>query len=93
MLVPQEEDFGMAMVEALAAGTPVIAYDQGGAREIVGPGLGVLYRLNSVAGLIAGIKQREAKDFDSAALHQASRRYSARRFADSLTRLVEETRR
>jgi glycosyltransferase involved in cell wall biosynthesis len=30
-----EEDFGISMVEALAAGTPVIALDAGGARDIV----------------------------------------------------------
>ena len=32
-----EEDFGISMVEALAAGAPVIAVDQGGARDIVRP--------------------------------------------------------
>jgi glycosyltransferase involved in cell wall biosynthesis len=32
---PGEEDFGIAMVEAQAAGCPVIAYGAGGAREIV----------------------------------------------------------
>ena len=29
-----EEDFGISMVEALAAGVPVLAYNAGGAREI-----------------------------------------------------------
>jgi glycosyltransferase involved in cell wall biosynthesis len=32
-----EEDFGISMVEALAAGTPVIALDAGGAKDIVRP--------------------------------------------------------
>lgn len=32
---PQEEDFGITMIEALASGRPVIAYNKGGAREIV----------------------------------------------------------
>ena len=32
-----EEDFGITMVEALAAGTPVLAADRGGARDIVRP--------------------------------------------------------
>lgn len=37
-LNPQEEDFGITMIEALAAGRPVIAYNKGGAREIVDHG-------------------------------------------------------
>lgn len=35
LIVTQEEDFGIAMVEAQACGTPVVAYGAGGAREIV----------------------------------------------------------
>lgn len=37
-LNPQEEDFGITMIEAMAAGRPVIAYGKGGACEIVVPG-------------------------------------------------------
>ena len=33
-----EEDFGITMVEAMATGTPVVAADRGGARDIVRPG-------------------------------------------------------
>ncbi len=32
---PQEEDFGITMIEAMASGRPVIAYNRGGAKEIV----------------------------------------------------------
>lgn len=34
-LNPQEEDFGITMIEAMASGRPVIAYSRGGASEIV----------------------------------------------------------
>ena len=36
---PQEEDFGITAVEAMAAGRPVIAYKGGGALETVRPGM------------------------------------------------------
>ena len=36
---PQEEDFGIAAVEAMAAGRPVIAYQKGGALETVKAGV------------------------------------------------------
>lgn len=35
MIFPQEEDFGITPVEAMAAGTPVIAYKRGGAMETI----------------------------------------------------------
>jgi len=38
-LHPQEEDFGITAVEAMASGRPVIAYPKGGALETVIPGV------------------------------------------------------
>ncbi len=38
LVFPGEEDFGIVMAEALACGTPVLAYGRGGALEIVVPG-------------------------------------------------------
>lgn len=35
LIYPSEEDFGITMVEALASGTPVIAFGRGGASEII----------------------------------------------------------
>ena len=37
-IFPQDEDFGLTPIEAMAAGTPVIAYGKGGALETVIPG-------------------------------------------------------
>jgi len=90
LIAPQEEDFGIAMVEALASGTPVIAYSRGGASEIVGPGLGVLYNNDSVDGLIAAIRQRERQQFDAGTLRKASFKYSPSHFAGQITSFVEE---
>jgi len=43
LIVPGEEDFGIAMVEALASGKPVIALERSGASEILRDGCGLLY--------------------------------------------------
>jgi glycosyltransferase involved in cell wall biosynthesis len=42
-IVPGEEDFGIATVEALASGKPVVALARGGSVEIVENGCGMLY--------------------------------------------------
>lgn len=91
LLVPQEEDFGIAMVEALASGTPVIAYGRGGASEIVKSGLGVLYDDDSVEGLKNAIRQRERRSFDATTLHKASLKYTSNHFAAAITKLVGES--
>ena len=36
--MPNMDDFGIVAVEAMAAGTPVIAYNKGGALDYVVPG-------------------------------------------------------
>ena len=41
-LPARAEAFGLVLVESLACGTPVVALDQGGPRDIVRPGIGVL---------------------------------------------------
>ena len=46
LIFPGIEDFGIVMVEALASGTPVIAYNAGGAKDIVkNEKIGILYNL------------------------------------------------
>jgi glycosyltransferase involved in cell wall biosynthesis len=56
------EDFGIAIVEAQACGTPVIAYNAGGAKETVidirenpNQGTGILFSPQTVEGLLEGI--------------------------------------
>lgn len=61
------EDFGVALVEAQACGTPVIAYDAGGAKETVRDirtwgetGTGILFEEQKEASLIGAIETLEA---------------------------------
>ena len=51
LVFPGEEDFGIAAVEALACGTPVVAYGRGGLTEIVADGrTGVFFDEESTGG-------------------------------------------
>ena len=89
-----EEDFGISMVEALAAGTPVIALDAGGARDIVRHGIdGVLVDRadpECVRSALAEISEREwPPDVLAARAAEFSRARFLGRFRAALTELVE----
>lgn len=78
---PGEEDFGIAAVEALACGAPVIALSRGGALDIVEDGKnGVLFTENGAEGLAKAIGRAESLRFDPASLRAGAQRFSADRF-------------
>jgi glycosyltransferase involved in cell wall biosynthesis len=77
-----EEDFGISMVEALAAGTPVLGADRGGARDIVRPGQdGVLIADPANPSAIrAGVRQLADASWEAQALRDSAERFSEERF-------------
>ncbi len=77
------EDFGIAMAEAQACGTPVVAYGRGGAAEIVRPGTGVLFPEQSEEALAEAIDVLESQqaDLDPARIRSNALRFSRETFA------------
>jgi glycosyltransferase involved in cell wall biosynthesis len=86
-----EEDFGMTMVEALAAGAPVIALDAGGARDIVRDGVdGVLIAEPSVDHVRGAVERVASANWDARALETRAREFSRERFASRMRLLLSE---
>ena len=85
-----EEDFGISMVEALAAGAPVLATDRGGARDIVRPGEdGVLVADGSDPEQIrAGVRELAGRSWDSEALRRSAERFSEESFRERLASVL-----
>jgi glycosyltransferase involved in cell wall biosynthesis len=91
LVVTATEEFGIAAVEALAAGRPVIALGEGGVRESVQPGrTGAFYERNDPAALAETVLGFDALAVDPAACRAAAERFSAPRFKSSLAAIVAD---
>lgn len=94
-VMPQEEDFGIAPLEAQAAGRPVIAYRAGGALETVVEGqTGVFFDEQTPEALIGAVKAFEELQFTPAACRANAERFSIdefkRKFGDYVQQRWEE---
>jgi glycosyltransferase involved in cell wall biosynthesis len=88
-VVPGEEDFGIAPVEAMAAGKPVVALNRGGPAETVVDGeTGVLFDDQSVAGLSAALDRVDTTSFDPARIRANAQRFDLAIFRASLAALL-----
>ncbi len=86
-----EEDFGIAVVEAEAAGTPVIALGRGGSLETVVEGkTGIFFQEPSVASLCDAVVAFEKKDFDPQAIAHHAKQFGKERFIQEWKRWVED---
>jgi glycosyltransferase involved in cell wall biosynthesis len=86
-----EEDFGISTVEALAAGTPVVALDAGGARDIVRPEIdGVLLERADVETLRTGVRAVATRAWDRDALRSRALEFSPERFLGRMRSWLDE---
>ena len=92
LVQPGIEDFGIAPVEALACGTPVVALGHGGVVDIVEDGAhGVLYEeAGSPAALAAAIDRRRRIRFNCLDLRRRAETFSAMRFIERLKSILAE---
>ena len=90
-LFPADEDFGIAPVEAMACGRPVIAYKKGGALETVVEGVtGVFFEMQTAAALAEAMTRAAKLSFDPAAIRAHALKFDDKHFKKSLARFVDE---
>ncbi len=85
-----DEDFGIATVEAQAAGTPVIAFGHGGSLETVTKETGLFFSEQSVRSIAEAIGRFEQKTFDPNTIRHHASRFSRERFANQYRSFVEQ---
>jgi glycosyltransferase involved in cell wall biosynthesis len=90
-IFPGEEDFGIAPVEAQAAGRPVIAYAAGGALETVVDGVtGTFFRKQTADSLAQAISDLDEADFDSQVIRAHARNFDKDSFKDKFQAFVSD---
>lgn len=91
-IFPQEEDFGISAVEAMAAGRPVIAFRGGGALEIVEEGkTGIFFDEQTPEALIGALKKFNPVDFNARYISQQAERFDKEVFKDKIKKFVNES--
>jgi glycosyltransferase involved in cell wall biosynthesis len=80
-IFPLVDDFGVVGVEALAAGTPVIAFHAGGALDYVVPGqTGEFFTPQTAAALEKILQKFDAKKYNSREISAFAQKFSAESF-------------
>lgn len=88
-----EEDFGIVMAEAQAAGLPVITYSKGSAKEIIKDlETGILYNEQSPKAIRAAIRKFESIEdkFDEKKIRENAKRFAKNIFREKFKKFVEE---
>ena len=90
-ILPGEEDFGIATLEAQACGTPVIAHGRGGSLETVVPEeTGILYADPSVAGLLGALDKFRTFTCNREKIRSNAMRFSRSRFKEEMSSYLRQ---
>lgn len=85
------EDFGVAPVEALATGTPVIAYKAGGAIDYIVPGrTGEFFDDQTVASLVEKLQNFDGERYRPSSIMKFADAYSTEMFRTKIKAFVEQ---
>lgn len=90
-IMPNMDDFGIVAVEALAAGTPIIAYNKGGALDYVVPGkTGLFFEKQTRDQLVKTLETAIGKTFDHSAIAGHAAEFSVAAFNKNMQNYISK---
>ncbi|MBI4272272.1 glycosyltransferase [Candidatus Uhrbacteria bacterium] len=90
---PQEEDFGITTIEAMASGRPVIALAAGGALETISDGItGTFFYDQDWPALADAIIRFRPEDFSPERIREYSMQFNVDRFKNQIVEYIERSR-
>ncbi len=89
-IFPGVDDFGIVAVEALAAGTPLIAYNKGGSQDFVTSKTGVLFPKQTVKSLVAALESFNPNRYDADYITEFAKQFSVATFTSNMRSLIDE---
>jgi glycosyltransferase involved in cell wall biosynthesis len=94
LLFPGIDDFGITPVEAMAAGTPVIAYEGGGALDYVIPGkTGEFFTDQTSESLQQTLKNFKPKSYNHKLVRTHAQKFSKQTFQEKFTEYIDDLQR
>jgi len=92
LVFPGEEDFGIVPLEAMACGTPVVAYAKGGLLETVKDGVsGVFFKDQAPEALANAVTQCAGARWDVAVIRAGAEKFGTDNFINGLAASIEKT--
>jgi len=89
-IFPVYEDFGIIPVEAMAAGTPVIAYKAGGALDYINPKTGAFFNQQTTRSLSEAINNFIPSQYKKHDLLLEASKFSKEEFISNFKRLLDK---
>ncbi|MBR5621366.1 glycosyltransferase [Candidatus Saccharibacteria bacterium] len=93
-LFPSMEPFGLAPIEAMAAGIPVLAYDKGGARDYIVEGKNGLFfgaqTTNSLVDAMEKFKRSKLKNINKTEIMSTVKQFDKKIFKQKMKDLINE---
>ncbi|HZZ99597.1 MAG TPA: glycosyltransferase [Candidatus Paceibacterota bacterium] len=90
LIFPQEEDFGLVPLEAMASGRPVIAYRGGGAAETVTRETGMFFDSQTPEALMAAVEQFDPLSVSPAACRSRAEQFSVSVFREKIREAIRD---